>query len=106
MYNQFEIPGRRDLPPQESWSYRIRHYMQYLVDLQATHHLLESGIAEALAVHQGEAVSSRSFRIQHKQWKITHSINPYIPVLPELLLKPSRKDVESTQYDCWQGILV
>ena len=53
MYNQFEVPGRRDLPPQENWSYKLRHYMQYLVDLQATHHILESGIAEAIAVHQG-----------------------------------------------------
>ncbi len=62
MYNQFEVPGRKDLPPQDRWSYHLRHYIQYLVDLQATHHILESGIAEALAVHQGRQQSLLSHR--------------------------------------------
>lgn len=59
MYNQFEVPGRKDLPPQGKWSYDLKHYIQYLVDLQATHHVLESSIAEALAAHQGTGACSK-----------------------------------------------
>ena len=78
MYNQFEVPGRKDLPPQEKWSYSIKHYVQYLVDLQATHHILESGIAEALAAHQG-LVAKPLCRWTPSSEKLSYNLRCHLP---------------------------
>ena len=51
MYNQFDVPAVRK--EGASLSFRMGHYVQYLVDLQAQHHAIEAGVAEALAFHKG-----------------------------------------------------
>ena len=51
MYNQFEVPAVRK--EGASLSFRMEDYVQYLVDLQAQHHAVEAGVAEALAFHKG-----------------------------------------------------
>lgn len=53
LFNMLKVPGKK-VPPQDKWTYKLEHYVSYLVDLQAVHHILESSIAEALAAQTGE----------------------------------------------------
>ena len=57
LFEELEVPGKRNLPAQDRWAYQIKHYIEFLVDLQATHHILESSIAEATAVQSGEGLA-------------------------------------------------